>query len=155
DFLKTSLRNLARDYWRKKQKEGQRIPAALGDIDAEAPSDEEDASFIGSWRAELLARTWSALAKYEEETGRPFCAVPRLKTEEPALRSDELAKRLSRELDKTLSVDALRQILHRAREAFADLLLDEVQRTISVKDSRHLEEELVDLKLLDYCQQAL
>jgi RNA polymerase sigma-70 factor (ECF subfamily) len=156
DFLKTALRNQVRDYWRKQQNARARQPDSMAASEPPAPPEpDSDAQFVAEWRNELLAHAWEGLAQLEQSTGKPYCTVLRLKTQEPALRSPELAERLGRDLNRTISAEALRQTLHRAREAFADLLLDEVQRSISNRDLQGLEEELIELQLLEYCRQAL
>ena len=48
-----------------------------------------------------------------------------------------------------------RVILHRAREQFADLLVDEVQQSLDTTDVGRIREELTDLNLLAYCKPAL
>jgi len=132
DFLKTVLRNLCRDYWRKKlrTKEQNSVENA---IEPPAPESEE-ALFEHSWREELLAKTWEALAQLEKTSGRPFFTALCLKVQEPNLRSPELALRLGKALDRSISADNLRQTLHRAREAFGDLLLREVELTLDTDD---------------------
>ena len=155
DFLKGCLRNLAHDHWRKQQKNQERL---AGDADVEPavpPEPEESDSFEAAWREEVLARTWQALANFEAESGKPYCTVLRLKTEAPVLRSEELADRLGHALNKRLSAEAVRQTLHRARETFADLLLDEVGRTVTSDDRDRLEEELIAVQMIDYCRKAL
>ena len=154
DFLKAALRNLIHDYWRRQQKERARTPADPDGFEPSAPEAEENA-FDAGWRDEMLVRTWEALARFETDTGKPYFALLRVKTEEPTLRSDQLAQRLALAGNKTLTDQALRQTLHRARETFADLLLDEVQRTLTTIDRDQLEEELVELQLVDYCRKAL
>jgi hypothetical protein len=54
-----------------------------------------------------------------------------------------------------LTIPAVRQALHRAREKFVDLLVSEV--TLSLGDASHedLEQELIDLGLFAYCRAAL
>jgi hypothetical protein len=49
----------------------------------------------------------------------------------------------------------VRQALHRAREKFADLLLDEVAQTLDAPTTEQLEEEVLTLGLHIYCQPAL
>jgi RNA polymerase sigma-70 factor (ECF subfamily) len=155
DFLKGCLRNLAHDHWRKQQEDQNRFAVDAGVEPAAPPEPEESDSFEAAWREEVLARTWQALAKFEAESGKPYCTVLRLKTEAPALRSEELAEQLSRLLNKPQSAVAVRQTLHRARETFADLLLDEVGRTLPAADRDRLEEELIAVQMIDYCRKAL
>lgn len=155
DFLKTSLRNLVRDYWRKNERQKNTSPLP-DDLAGESDEQKEsDALFMAGWREELLARTWEALAEYEQSTGKPYHAVMRLKTREPQLSSPELAARLGQECQKTYTPEAVRQVLHRAREQFADLLLDEALTSLPTPDLDRLEEELAEVQLLDYCRLAL
>jgi len=41
---------------------------------------------------------------------------------------------MGRDFNKTMSPEALRQTLRRARKAFANLLLDEVERSLADRD---------------------
>jgi hypothetical protein len=54
-----------------------------------------------------------------------------------------------------LTPAGLRQLLHRAREKFADLLFDEVVQALEAPTPEQIEEELLDLGLLYYCRPAL
>ena len=58
-------------------------------------------------------------------------------------------------LDLVPVAGGVRQTLHRARERFADLLLDEVIQSLDHPDAERLEQELIDLALLEYCRPAL
>ena len=58
-------------------------------------------------------------------------------------------------LGKPYTPESIRQALHRAREKFAGLLLEEVERTLDAPTPDELEAELIALKLLSYCQKAL
>ena len=66
-----------------------------------------------------------------------------------------MAQQLSERLHRPLTADGVRQTLHRAREKFADLLLEEVSRSLETEDHDRLEQELIDLGLLAYCRSAL
>ena len=46
-------------------------------------------------------------------------------------------------------------MLHRAREQFANLLLDEVEQSLDDPSHDDLEEELIELQLIEYCRDAL
>jgi hypothetical protein len=46
-------------------------------------------------------------------------------------------------------------LLHRARDAFAEMLLDEVMDSLEVASLDDAEEELIELELLEYCRPAL
>ena len=72
----------------------------------------------------------------------------------PDLRSPELADGLSKELGKPINAGAVRVLVHRARELFAELLLDEVTESLTSGSLDEAEQELIDLDLLEYCRPA-
>jgi RNA polymerase sigma-70 factor (ECF subfamily) len=157
DFLKAALRNLAHDYWRKQGKAPQSMDEArAGPPATDSTADNSfDRQFLEKWREELLSRTWEGLAAVEAGTGHPYLTVLQRRTQEPDVRSAQIAEQLSSQLNKPFTEVAVRQLLHRAREMFADLLVEEVVQSIETRDLEKLEQELVDLDLLEYCQSAL
>src|SRR5260370_459103 len=94
----------------------------------------------------------NAMAALFAVPSRPRCAPPRRR---PEWSSPQLAKEMGRRLGKTLTAAGLRQTLHRAREKFADLLLEEVAHSLEAPTAERLAEELLDVGLLDYCRPAL
>jgi RNA polymerase sigma factor (sigma-70 family) len=156
NFLKTALFRLVVHYRRRQQKrplpllDGAAEPAAA---EPEAAASEQD--FLRSWRDELLARAWHALERTEEKTGQPCFRVLRFRADNANLSSPEMAARLTALLSRPLTPACVRQILHRARERFADALLDEVMDSLDTPTQENLEQELIELGLLDYCRPAL
>ncbi len=155
DYLKRCLQNLATDYWRRKR-DTQTLPEDSG---AYSPQDEpvfeSDEKFLLSLREELVACTWKSLAAYEKETRTPYEAVLRIKTQQPDLRSAQIAEQLSQKLGKPFNEQGVRKILQRARDKFADLLVDHVQSSLQVQETESLEEQLIELELLEFCRPAL
>jgi RNA polymerase sigma-70 factor (ECF subfamily) len=154
DYLKGVLAHLIADYYRQRP-----APAPLppdGPEPAAPPEPAGDSrAFLASWRQELLARTWEALDGIERRTGQPFHTVLAFRRDHPELRSAEMAERLAARLGKPLTAAGVRQTLRRARDKFADLLLDEVAQTLRQPTADQLGQELADLELLQYCQPAL
>jgi RNA polymerase sigma-70 factor (ECF subfamily) len=157
DFLKTALRHLAMDHWRKQEKRPAPLPSVSSEqlISSPPQLDELDQPFLDKWREELLARTWEALAQVEAEAGQPYHTVLRWKTEHPELRAAELAEQLGTHSGKVFTIDGVRQLLHRARKRFAELLVDEVARSLETSEVELIAQELIDLDLLCYCQSVL
>src|SRR5262249_40154477 len=126
NFLKGTLFHLIADY-RKQQR---RWPGPLPDdgvaLVAHPEAAEFDRQFLENWCDELLARAWAALAAIEAGTGQPFYAVLRFRAEHPEMRSPQMAVQLAAQLGRPFSSSGVRQTLHRAREKFADPLVDEV-----------------------------
>lgn len=160
DYIKTTLINLARDHGRRRQRDAKVSPLGTSPPELQASSDDaspEDAQFIAVWRDELMSRAWEALAAIEKETGRPYHAVLRLRTEHADASSSQLARLLSERVGggRDFTDAHARKLLQRARERFADLLLDEVARSIGDEDIDTIERELIEIGLLRYCQSAV
>lgn len=58
-------------------------------------------------------------------------------------------------LGKPINAGAVGVLLHRARECFAELLLDEVTESLADGSLDEAEQELIELDLLEYCRPAL
>lgn len=153
DYVKGVLFHLVADYHKKRQRLPRQMPPECPDPAASAVS--EDQAFLDSWRDELLSRTWTALAEADRVNGQHFHAVLRFRAEHPELRSHEMAEQLGGLLGKTLTAAGVRKTLERARDRFADLLLEEIAQALAEPTPRDLEEELIDLNLLDHCRPAL
>jgi RNA polymerase sigma factor (sigma-70 family) len=156
DFLKGVLAHLVADYYRRQRTVAKRLPANGAELaDSSGGPGEHDRKFEEDWRDELLARTWDALAEFEKETETPFHTVMQFRIQHPELRSSQMAEQLSVQLRQPITAAWVRQILHRGREKFAELLLAEVADTLHDPTMLQLEEELTDLGLLFYCQTAV
>jgi DNA-directed RNA polymerase specialized sigma24 family protein len=148
DYLRVALQHLAGERLRRR-------PPALplaGDRPDEAPESPAEADrFRELWRAELLARTWEALAEQSAARGDQFDEVLRLKSADPARPSEALAEELTRRHGRPVTAAGVRQTLHRAREKFADLLRAAVAASIPTDDPAAIDAELAELGLLVYC----
>jgi RNA polymerase sigma-70 factor (ECF subfamily) len=155
NFVKGTLLHLIADY-RKRQRDW---PGPLPDegaaLAANTKGVESDAQFVESWCDELLARAWAALAEIDAATGQPFYAVLRFRADHPQMRSPQLAEELTVQLGRPFTAVGVRQVLHRARGKFADLLLDEVTHSLENPTAEKCVQELVEVGLLDYCRPAL
>jgi RNA polymerase sigma-70 factor (ECF subfamily) len=156
DYVKKALYHLLVDYRRRRQGEPRPLPDGGASLAAEDDvPDQADEEFVKHWRGELLGRTWETLAEEEAETGRLFHTVLRWRVEHPDEPAARLAELLSARQGKPFTESGIRVTLHRARERFADLLLDEVARSLQTPAPDRIEAELVALDLLAYCRPAL
>ena len=156
DFVKTAVYHLIIDHQRRRQKQPDSLPCDSAFLPGGASdASRADAIFLERWREELLDRTWEALAAIERQSGQRYYTVLRWRAEHPNVPAARLAEELSGGGGAPVSEAGVRQTLHRAREKFADLLLDEVARSLQTTDPERLEHELVDLGLLPYCRPAL
>ncbi len=156
--MKTIVYRLIVDYQRRTKKrsfDGQmHSNIAEPEVAGEEVSD-DDLLFQTSWRDELLARCWQKLADDERESGKPYHSVLRYRVDHPDLRSPDLAAGLSKQLGKEINAGAVRVLLHRSRELFGEMLLDEVTNSLASGSLDDTEQELIDLQLHEYCRPAL
>src|SRR5262249_23527697 len=155
-FVKGVLFHLVADHHNRQK----RLPGALpegvpGPAGSPPTLADFDRDFVQTWREELLARCWDALQESENSAGKPFYAVLRFRAEHPKMPSQEMAEALSRQLGKPLTAAGVRQTLHRARDKFAQLVLDEVLQSLDKPTPQQVEDELSELGLLEYCRPAL
>lgn len=149
DYLKTALIHLVTDYRRSQQRQPRPLMHDTVAPAVDVPDDE--AVILAGWRAELLDRTWEALAA-KHATGHAALLV---RVEQPELTSAAIADQLKDQLDKPMTAAAVRKALERAHEQFADLLVEEVARSLDLPAPDQLESELQELDLLRYCRSAL
>jgi RNA polymerase sigma-70 factor (ECF subfamily) len=157
-FVKTVVYRLIVDHQRRAKKRIREAPVHSNIAQPEPGSEEaptDDVAFQASWRDELLARCWTNLAEDEQKSGKPYHTVLRYRVDHADLHSPELAAGLSELLGKEINAGAVRVLLHRARDAFAELLLDEVLASLETGSLDEAEEELIELELLEYCRPAL
>jgi RNA polymerase sigma factor (sigma-70 family) len=155
NFVKGTLFHLVADYHKQRRQWPGPLPADDAALAAIPEDQEADRQFVESWCDELLARAWAALADIEARTGQPFHAVLRFRADHPEMRSPQMAELLTVQLGRPFTAAGVRQALHRAREKFADLLLDEVAHSLENPTPEQMEQELVELGLFDYCRPAL
>jgi len=146
DYLKATLAHLVTDTYRARH----HIRPLPDDV-AAAPESIETDSFLASWREELLSQAWSALA-LEHPT---YHAVLQLQSDYPQQSSDELAHRLTDRLKKPANSQSARVTLHRARNRFAELLIEEVRRSLNYPSNQELQHELRELGFSSLCRHGL
>jgi RNA polymerase sigma-70 factor (ECF subfamily) len=149
DYLKTALSHLVTDYHRARAVLPQPLPPDVADPATDS-TDSEDV-FLATWRAELLDRTWDALAASHPTEH----AVLLLRVSEPALPSPALAEQAGARLGKPLTAAAARKALQRGHTDFAELLVQEVAHSLGNPTPAELEAELNDLDLFRYCRTAV
>jgi RNA polymerase sigma factor (sigma-70 family) len=155
DYVKTVLFHLVANWGRKQAHLPRNISSAtMEPVDEASPSADSEREFLDGWRDELLAKTWDALKRIEEQTGQLYYTMLQFKVQNQ-VKSEAMAQQLGAQLGKTLTAVSVRQTIHRAREKFGDLLLEEVASSLETTDVARLEQELIDLGLLVYCQDAL
>ena len=156
DFVKGVLFHLIADFHNRQKKRPRALAPEQPEPAAAEPSlMDMDREFLRNWRDDLLARSWAALDAIEQETGQLYYTVLRFRAEHADLSSAQMAEQLSAKLRRLLNAAGVRQTLHRAREKYADLLIDEVAHSLNEPIRDQIEQELGDLGLLEHCRPAL
>lgn len=165
DYLKTVLQHMIADYYREQRRERkQRVDLNWDNNEPEDPasqSSEQDRQFARYWREELVKWVWHQLEQRDKKTGQRYAVLLRLQMQQSQLRSTQLAEQMTAKLGRPFTAAGVRQLLHRGREVFGELLVAEVARSLQVdpgdpEGCERVEQELIDLGLLfSYCKNAL
>jgi RNA polymerase sigma factor (sigma-70 family) len=156
DLVKTAVRNLALDHWRRQQaRKKKETPDAAAAVGALPVKRGTEMMFLRQWRQSLLVQAWRRLARLQKQSGSPYYTVLRCKSAQPRLRSEQLARRLSAFSGRNVTTVGARQLLRRARRRFAECLLAVVAESLLHPTWDDIERELAELKLLAYCKDAL
>ena len=124
-YIRTVIYYLVADFGRRKKKYAATASAHESMLAGTAhQSLELDEQFQTSGRDSLLGQGWETLRKCEKETGKAWYTVLKSRSENPQLRSPELAELVSDLLGKEVSSGNMRVLVHRARERFAEILID-------------------------------
>ena len=173
NYLKEVLRNEVRSFWRSRRSRGLRdrlaglafwrrrqadAGALAAELEARLSDADADHLWLAEWRSSLSAqaqRALRALKEYQDERpGNLFATVLELILAYPEERSDELARRLAERTGQPHRADAVRQTISRARRKFAELLVEQVSRTVEPTPDA-VEDELAELGLLPYVRRYL
>jgi RNA polymerase sigma factor (sigma-70 family) len=154
DLLKVSVRNMARNHWEKENRR-RSAPVEVDEIAASQPAS-DDPNWLSSWRQNALDLTWSALENFERShPGSSAVVLLRLRAAHPEASSEELAARIAEKTGQSVTPEAVRQQLRRARVKFAELLIEEIADGLENASPDDVEEELAALGLVDYVRDLL
>ena len=152
DYVKRAVQNMISDHFRRKKTlRSKNLPMVEPAVlDPALSRFEED--FVASWRNDLLERSWAALAELEKNTGHPYHSVLRFRVDNPELSSEQAAEKVSRIIGQSLTAGAMRQAVMHSRRKFVEFLIADVLESMDRPTQDELEEELGELKLLEYCR---
>jgi hypothetical protein len=153
DYLIATVRYRARRYLRRKRPRPLSVEQAdsLQSPEGTAPA---DGAWLAGWRQCLLDRAWQALeCRQRRSPGNWHYTALRLTADRPDADSKTLAAQVP--ADPPLSAAAFRKQLSRARVAFAQSLVDEVERTLDRPTPETVMEELADVGLLEHVRPYL
>jgi RNA polymerase sigma-70 factor (ECF subfamily) len=154
-FLKTCLYHLIVDYQTRRSKQPLHLESHAEPSTYATSVSEHEQSFVQSCRDDLLDVAWRALEEYQKTTNQPYYDVLRLRAEKSDLRSQDLGELLTQKWGKAYNAAATRQLLHRARQKFAEYLCENVYMQIENPTPEELANELIELGLWSYCRSVL
>jgi RNA polymerase sigma-70 factor (ECF subfamily) len=152
DYLKTSVRNLVIDYFRKKAP-GELTKSAAERIEDKVGSPEIgdlEIEFQQNWRRTLLSHVWDSLKRFESDRENCYYTVLHHRSQNPTASSAQMAAALSLSLGEQVTPEWVRQKIHRARRKFAELLIAEVRQSMNSTDRDEIQQELSELGLQKY-----
>ena len=148
DLLKTAVRNMVRNHWRRKATRNV-VDYDVRGVAGESGAGEPD-PWDQSWRRTVLEAALSRLEAYEQQHPESIaCTLLRLRMERPEAASDQLAEQLHALTGKELGAATVRQKLRRARLRFAEHLVRELADGLDDPSPERVEDELVALGLID------
>lgn len=157
NYVKSVVYRLMVDHHRAaaKLRHQVQLPQEPAAQSAEETLAADDAAFTQSWREELLAQAWTTLQQEEHRGGPPYHTALHMRVEHPEWTSTDLAQHLGHRLGRELQSGAVRIMIHRARERFADAIISAVVNSLTEASFEAVEEELLELNLMSYCRSAL
>lgn len=151
DFVKTVLAHLVADHFRARQTSPRALPP---DIDGMLPDGHsipnEEQEFSHFWRSALLDRAWKELRDIQCRGFAPLYDALKIRAENPDWSAESATQRLSERIGRPVSAVLYRQLVHRARRKFAELLRLEVAYSLGTQQQDAVDRELADLELLAY-----
>jgi RNA polymerase sigma factor (sigma-70 family) len=151
DYLKTAVRNAARNFLRRKQVENPGDSGLFESLADDAAQSAAEQEWVDQWRRCLLGRACRALARHERQSpGNLFYTVLRMSADHPEDDTATLAARTSERIGRPIQAAAFRKQVSRARRLLALLLLQEVAQTLDDPTPEQVQEELIEVGLWKY-----
>ena len=115
-----------------------------------------DGEWLQQWRACILDQAWRGLHFHQRNSrGNLYHSLLQMRSQQPDVDDASLAKQLSQSLGQELQPAAFRKQLSRARRFFAELIVEEVARTLRNTTPDEVEQELIDTGLMSYVKPFL
>ncbi len=158
DYVKTIVINAARTH-RQNVAKLQAKQHAMDDqtFDGLIDRSDEESVWEDCLREDLIAEAMKALAKYEQTSGHPYSSLLDWRLKNPFSDSTEMARFLERQTGRSTTPANARKLLQRSREKLAELLLENVKKSLPAdrQSGDELQEHLIALGIYEICQPTL
>lgn len=156
DYVKIAVRNSAMTHLRRRPAPQATAFEVAGLSVQEEVALEADREWLADWRRCMLDRAWQALEKHQKcFPGNIYHTVLRLAVDHAEEDSKALAGRAAATDGRTLTAEAYRKQLSRARRLFAEILVVEVRQTLEKPTPERIEEELIEVGLMEFVRDFL
>jgi RNA polymerase sigma factor (sigma-70 family) len=157
DYLKVAVRNAALSALRQRSNARGQVAIEQHDIELADKSGED--CWTAAWRKSIIDGAFQELADYQRKhalSGNHFATIIRMLIDHPEEDSEQLAARLAEKTGQTIRADAFRKQVSRARRKFAELLVQEIERSLlNEATPERIEEELIELRLMPFVRNFL
>jgi DNA-directed RNA polymerase specialized sigma24 family protein len=155
DMLKVAVRNVVLTYWTKKKRRAS-VDVDVAQLPGEGTETQIEQEWTAAWQRSILDMTWAAMEDYARAHPQSVSwIILRLRADHADDDLTQLAARFAQQTGKSLRPAALRQQLRRARLRFAELLIEEVAKSLDDPTPERVEEELIETGLMPYVQDFL
>lgn len=157
DYLITSVRNTAINYFKRQARGGKRREEFIQHVAARTqPAAPAEQTWLDEWQRCILDRAWRALQRHERKSPESrLYTVLRVCHDHPDEDSKQQAARVSERSARPITPEAFRKQLSRARRQFAQLVMQEVIETLDEPTPHEIREELAAIGLLELLQPYL
>jgi hypothetical protein len=157
-FIKRSLACLVlktrRRESQRQEKRGTQVQ--LPDLDQFAARDGHVDPYRGTALQALLDQAWATLQQHEEQHARDWhYSVLKLRELYPDDSCEELVQAIAPLLERPLTTNAVRIMLHDARVAFAEAIWRAAKQAIEAKTDEEVRDYLKELGVWSYCSTLL
>ncbi|MCA9161586.1 MAG: hypothetical protein KDA62_01355 [Planctomycetales bacterium] len=156
DYLTVAVKNSALNHL-KRLRRNRTVQADA--IEVEVDSDvlrQADSEWLANWQRCVLDQAWRGLFHYQRRhNGNLFHTVLKKRSDHAELTDAAVAELVAAETGQPLSPEAFRKQLSRARRMFAELIVEEIARTLESPTPERVEDELVATGLMTYVKPFL
>jgi DNA-directed RNA polymerase specialized sigma24 family protein len=154
DYLCRCVRNAAWDHLRARRG----WAPLTEEISDPASEGAKRLVWLDLWRAAVLEVVRKDVQEFEaahSDQGNLFHTLLELLVAQPDATSNDLAERLTQEVRRNVTPAGVRKQISRLRRKFAELIVQEIQRTLPESTAESIREEMTQLGVMGYVQPFL
>lgn len=155
-YLKAALRNSALAYFRHQKRAANQHLHLLEHLAAQSQDPAADDHWLAAWRQCVLDRAWARLHNHQRKAiDTQYYSVLRIALDHEQEDRALQAARMASVTGKDMPVATYRKQLSRARQLFAEFVIDEVSQTVHGRAAAEIRDELATLGLLEYVRASV